>query len=760
MLNRFIDGIRRSAFFHALAIFLASGWVVLQILDAFIDNGLLPAWTFRGAVVLLLIGLPIVLTTAFMQGRMARGEAADAAPPHDGPDRRADTAEGPSAAPVPPRRPAAAHRLFTWRNAILGGVGAFALLGMGAGGWMGMRVLGIGPAGTLAAQGMITRGAEVVLADFDSGEDAELGDVVTRTLRIDLMQSRMIRVLDRVQLNAPLARMEADADARITSNVAAQLAEREGYAAVITGEVARAGSGYVLTASIRAGDGFVPVAGFRETARNDDELIGAIERLSRKIRDKAGESLRTVQGGRSLEQVTTSSLPALREYSRGEVLQNSADLDGALKHFERAVALDPTFAMAYRKIAVVLTNMAVRRADAVQAFRRAYDLRDRLPDIERELAAAVYHSHVIGDVAAAAAAYERALALDSTNYAVLNNLGIMYRDLGRFADAEQAYEAALRLRPNAASGYLNLAVVRFNQGDPGRALATLDSGMAAVPAFSYGDGLKGTFFLTRRDRAATDSISRVFERTATGTRDRRRSAEIRTWLPALEGRIRAAERVTDEQDLGDPITRASVRATLELMRGDTAAAVDRVQRALVEHEADDQLYFEALYALTLAGAAEAASAALAAWNAAVPDDQLGYQGRFYREMATASTQRARHDYDGALRTLEAMRQRWPGWVSSTDHDLAQTYDAMGNAALAIEWYERALDTFDTAAMHMTPQTTRALRRLGELYDAQGNAAKAIEWYARFVELWKDADPELQPQVRQAQQRIEALLPDR
>jgi hypothetical protein len=127
------------------------------------------------------------------------------------------------------------------------------------------------------------------------------------------MQSPMIRVLDRVHLNAPLARMEIEADARITRDVAAQLAEREGYAAVITGEVARAGSGYVLTASIRAGDGFAAVAGFRETARNDDELIGAIDRLSRNIRDKAGEPLRTVQGGRSLEQVTTSSLAALRD---------------------------------------------------------------------------------------------------------------------------------------------------------------------------------------------------------------------------------------------------------------------------------------------------------------------------------------------------------------------------------------------------------------------------------------------------------------
>lgn len=87
--------------------------------------------------------------------------------------------------------------------------------------------------------------------------------------------------------------------------------------------------------------------------------------------------------------------------------------------------------MAYRKIAVVLGNMGVRRADAVQAFRRAYELRDRLPDVERELASAIYYSHVIGDVAASASAYERALTLDSTNIPVLNNLGGMYRTMGR-----------------------------------------------------------------------------------------------------------------------------------------------------------------------------------------------------------------------------------------------------------------------------------------------------------------------------------------
>src|SRR5690606_15885711 len=102
MLSRFVQGVRRSALFHVLAIFLASGWAVLQILDAFIDNGLLPAWTFRGAVGLLLIGLPIVLTTAYMQGRIGREANGGTAPASRSSDDD-DAATDPAAEPVPHR---------------------------------------------------------------------------------------------------------------------------------------------------------------------------------------------------------------------------------------------------------------------------------------------------------------------------------------------------------------------------------------------------------------------------------------------------------------------------------------------------------------------------------------------------------------------------------------------------------------------------------------------------------------------------------
>ena len=110
--------------------------------------------------------------------------------------------------------------------------------------------------------------------------------------------------------------------------------------------------------------------------------------------------------------------------------------------------------------------------------------------------------------------------------------------------------------------------------------------------------------------------------------------------------------------------------------------------------------------------------------------------------------------------LEDMERRWPGFESGTEHYRAQTYDAIGNATAAIEWYEKALDSYNEGAVVWGWEIATALRRLGELYDARENDAKAIEYYGRFIELWKDADPELQPMVRRAEARLAALVPRR
>src|SRR4029079_19788565 len=63
---------------------------------------------------------------------------------------------------------------------------------------------------------------------------------------------------------------------------------------------------------------------FRETAANDDALIGALGKLSRAVREKAGESLRTIRARSELERVTTPSLPALRKYVEGSAMADEA----------------------------------------------------------------------------------------------------------------------------------------------------------------------------------------------------------------------------------------------------------------------------------------------------------------------------------------------------------------------------------------------------------------------------------------------------
>jgi eukaryotic-like serine/threonine-protein kinase len=714
-----------------LAVFFASGWAMLQIVDAFIDNGILPRWAFKGALILLAIGLPIVIATAIVQGiRQAR---------------------------IAREVPVTQHRLLTWRNAFLGGAAAFTLLAVLAGAWMGMRALGLGSVGTLEARGLIKEGASVVLGDFASGSDAELGDVVTRALRVDLMQSKMIKVVDRTQLNAPLERMQAKPDARITSEVATQLAEREGYDAIITGDVAKAGSGYVLTANIRAGDGFLPVAAFRETARSEDHLIEAIENLSRAIRDKAGESLRTVQGGESLAQVTTSSLPALRAYTRGEARSNVGDHSGALEHYEQAVAADSTFAMAYRKIANSLTLLFIRRGDAVRAYTRAYELRDRLPELERYLAASSYHRNVTGDNAANVRALEQAFEYDSMSLTVRTNLGVAYLRQARYADAGRHFSALLKTRPSA-SLWQNLAVTRFRMGDQKGGLATLDSAYAALPEFANAFTVKAMLAMTMLDVRAADSAATLLEQKARTVLERENVRWMRLELATMRGQLREAARVLAgpaELDMKEPITNAVERSVRLVMRGDTGTAIRIVKEAYATHP-HDGVHAEAAYGLAVAGDAAGATTVLDAWKQAEPDDQVGQGGRDNRDIVTAMTLRLRGDFAGGLRHLQAVNDRNPGVGAKYDLEMGMTYDAMGNAAKALEYYESALHKNDSDIVFMSPMLMRAIVRLGELHDEQGNTAKAIEYYAKLSELWRDADPELQPFVRNAQQRVQVL----
>jgi TolB-like protein len=242
--KKLINEVHRRSLWQVLGVYLAGAWIALQVVNEIGDAVGLPEWVSPGALVLLVIGAPIVLATAFINEGVKTKEA-------EAPRQTlADVGDVP---PSPAPAPSGAHKLFTWKRSLLGGVAAFVLLGVITGVWMVMRVTGVGPAGTLVAKGVLDERDRIVLADFgSSAADATLATTVTEALRVDLARAQVVRLADPSQVASALQRMgRPDADV-LDEALARELAQREGLKAVLTGDVSPAGSGYVLTASLVA----------------------------------------------------------------------------------------------------------------------------------------------------------------------------------------------------------------------------------------------------------------------------------------------------------------------------------------------------------------------------------------------------------------------------------------------------------------------------------------------------------------------------
>ena len=297
--------------------------------------------------------------------------------------------------------------------------------GRRGGAYTAMRLLGIGPVGTLVASGVLKDREPLLLADFENrSADSTLGPSLTEAFRVDLSQSPTVRLLDASAIADALRRMERPGGATFPPTLARELAEREGIKAVVIGQIDPVGKGYVLSASlVSAGDGQRAHGGPRDR-QGDGELLGAIDRLSKKLRERVGESLVSIRENAPLEQVTTGSLAALKKYTEALRLEEEDQPEAAIPLLQEAVAIDTGFAMAYRKLAVIYGNLGGNEAGQVAAATHAFSHRDRLPELEGDLTAGYYHQFVDYDPAKAAAAYRAALAIDPDNLVALNNLAV------------------------------------------------------------------------------------------------------------------------------------------------------------------------------------------------------------------------------------------------------------------------------------------------------------------------------------------------
>jgi len=636
---------------------------------------------------------------------------------------------------------------------------------------MAMRTLGIGPVGTLVATGVLEKRQPILLAEFENRTaDSTLGPSVTDAFRVDLSQSPVVRLLDASVTAAALIRMERDPNAALDLALVREIAEREGITAIVSGEIGPVGRGYVLTASVlSASDGEV-LAAVRETAADDGQIIAAIDRLSAKLRERIGESLRTIRANPPLDRVSTGSIEALRKYSQAIRADQANNQDRALALLDEATALDTAFAMAYRKQAVILSNTFAEQSKINAASAKAYEHRDRLTDVERYLTTANYFSQVEFDPVRIMDAYRAVLEIDSTEVTSLNNLAVQLNGLREWEEAEALARRGLEFH-DINQLHTNLLRALVGQGNYVDAAATVER---HTQRRSDGDPVvlrnQGWLRASMEDYdGAAEAFNTILETQrsltwqATGTRALAGIAEIQGQLGAAGRQLRQFMDVQEQRGvLTNFLDGAALLGSMNVRtRGRTEAGIQIVEEALARHSletlaAADRPYPSLITLYADAGRIDRARALMNEFESEVPEQVR--RGDRNRHTAAGALALAEGRVDDAILAFQARYDAGGACAFCSLHRLGEAYERAGESDSALAVYERAVNAHSLFRMYTWADAyAPTLKRVGEMYEERGESDKAVEYYNRFVELWDNADEELQPQVRDVRGRIARLV---
>jgi len=755
---------RQTSLPKALGIWAASfaaTWILARA--AVVGIGL-PEWTVPLALVVAGFGLPAVLVTWYVQ-RTAR-RALLATPAHTPGGTQVHTTMATMALKVAP----VVSWKRTWRGGMLAGGGVALAVAV----VMILRAFGLGPAASLLNAGTVGRDSRLLVAQFTSSTtDTSLGSVVAAAMRTSLSQSKAVQLVGAGDVAAGLTRMRMNADAALDDKTAQMLALRDGIPLIVTGSVSPVGAGYMVTANLVRADSGVALFTVQQGASGAGDILEAVDKVARGMRSRIGESLKSIARTPSLERATTTSLVALREYSRaleagdmrGDWVQGIARIRAALKE-------DSTFAMAWRKLAVYENNNGAPRSVVAAANAAAFRYRERLPDIERADVEVYYHRE---------RSTRRGLELYKENPALSqNNRAIGHSNFGEFAEAESVLVAeinkqvALGKKP-IVQLYTNLALAQLGLGKLADVQKTLETVGREFPG-SFSDLRVKRWVAGVQGPDSVAKLAAMQTRAAASQAARAEAAYVASNVALAQGRVRSSDQLNvvaiavadSARFFSDPVATTALQiAATSIVRRTEAAGLRRLDSLSAAAGAStkpvmDRSDLTLAIAYAQLGQAAKAKALLAGFErSASEDDRLIRWADLHAargEVALAEGRNA--DAIAAFRraTFSDSGQVEPIGRGNTELRLARAFDKANQPDSALAHYEELGKPLQrSAALGFLPIALPiAARRRGELYEAKGETAKAIASYEEFVALWKDADADLQPQVAEIRARITRL----
>jgi len=602
----------------------------------------------------------------------------------------------------------------------------------------------------------------IVLADFENTTGEPIfNDTLREALQVGLAQSPIVHVLSDRNAAVVFKQMGHTPEDRIAGRTAIELCKRVGGKVTVQGSISSLGATYLIgLAAIRCDTGR-PVAHEQAEAAQRAEVIDALGRVTSRLRARLGESLPSIQKYNApLEQATTASLDALNEYGLALSTWDAKGDLASLPHFQRAIQLDPEFAMAYGGLATIYNNLG--KADlARDSTVKAFNLRERVTESERASIEARYYLYVTEEVDKAEETYS-ALAQDYPDSAgSLNHLGTTDLRLGRNEQAASDFRKAIQIDPSRAVTYGNLALALLRQNklaEAGSVLAEADR-----------RGLRNRYWLMVSYwlaflRDDPSEMRRLFDQSASDPAARPIMLSVEADTEAFNGHFEKARSLSlsaaeQMRQAGDKDSAASCLAQAALRDAQAGFADQARSLSAQALKLSNVKIIQSSSALVAASSGDSrqASSLSAMLDKEYPHGT--FVQNYWLPLIRAELDLRRKQGAQAVSQLSSAQALDPSVADGLAvspllpaYVRGQAYLAAGDGNRAAAEFQKLID--QRGMVLNSPIGALAHLGLARGYARAGHPGDAHRAYAVFLNLWKDADPGI-PILREA--RAEAAL---
>ncbi len=596
----------------------------------------------------------------------------------------------------------------------------------------------------------------ILLADFDN----KTGDVVfdgtlKQALAVTLAQSPFLDIFPEARVRETLESMKQAPDERVTEPRAREICLRQGLKAFLTGAIASLGSHYVITlkaVNAQTGD---EMAREQTEADSKEQVLKSISQAATRLREKLGESLSSIQKfDAPLEQATTASLDALKAYSLGLEQANSGNYPKAIPLLQRAIELDPNFALGYLSLARNQLNSGLNNEATVSAG-KAFELRERATENEKLYITLFYNRVVTHDLEKAIEAGEVWKQTYPHYWRTYHALADLYIDVAQFDKAVANGREAMRLNPKVASVYSNPAgaLIFLNRFDEAKetyqkALANnLDA--PEYHMFLYWIAYFGGDTATMAQEQKWEEANSYPYWSLT----------LQAQTAALEGKWHRAKDLSNQATAmlersgtkGFVARLASHDALIGAVFGDCQTARQKATQALAS--VNDTSYSESAVGLAMCGGVSQAQAHIATVAPLYPNDTR-FNG-IWLPVIRAAIELQRGQPAQTLQLLEPVRRYEAATDFQPQYLRGLAYLRLGQGAEAAAEFQKILDRHGLFDLRGPALYSLAHLGLARATALNGDASKARKLYQDFFALWKDADADL-PILIEAKKEYEKL----